>query len=134
MLAPKFNLVAKPNDWSKTVREIATASGQLTEVARLRVEFWGAFSECMKAEGSTLRPAPAKPYNWQGWGIGRSYFQLCAGLNVRDQRHRVYLNLSGPDAEAHYQLLQEQRAEIERAIGPGLEWEIPASPVCGASS
>ena len=119
VLAPKFNLVAKPNDWSKTVRELATTTGQLTEAARLKSDFWGAFAKYMEDQGSPLRPPKANPSNWQGWGIGKSYFLLCALVNL----HAVYLNLSGPNAEAHYQLLRDQREEIEDALGFKLEWK-----------
>lgn len=121
--APKFNLVAKPNDWSKTVREATAAPSQLTESGRLKSEFWAAYAEYLERQGAPFRPPKAKPWNWQAWGVGRTYFGLVAAVNVRDKRNAVYINLSGPDAEAHYQLLLELREEIESALGFGLEWE-----------
>ena len=121
--APKFNLVAKPNDWAKTVREAASAPGQQTESGRLKSEFWAAYADYLAEQGSSFRPPRPRPYNWQGWGLGRSYFQLAAAVNVRDKRNAVYLNLSGPDAEAYYQLLRDQQEELESALGFTLEWE-----------
>ena len=41
-LAPKFNVVSKPNDWSKTVAE-GTSRGELSEAKRLQLDFWTAF-------------------------------------------------------------------------------------------
>ena len=121
--APRFNIVAKPNEWSRTVRESAAAHGETTEAGQLKSDFWAAFADYLKQQGSSLRPPAAKPWNWQGWGLGRSFFKLCAACNVRDKRNAVYLNLSGPDAEAHYQLLLAKRQEIEGALGFTLEWE-----------
>ena len=41
LLAPKFNVVEKPNDWAKTMKSIEGMS----ETDRLKVEFWQAFNE-----------------------------------------------------------------------------------------
>ena len=121
--APKFNLVVKPNDWSKTVREAASAPGKMTESGRLKSEFWGDFAKFLAAEGSSFRAPQAKNWSWVPWGLGRSYFQLVASVNIRDKRNAVFLNLTGPDVEAHYQLLLRKRDEIEAALGFPLEWE-----------
>ncbi|MCA9449879.1 MAG: DUF4268 domain-containing protein, partial [Candidatus Omnitrophica bacterium] len=40
-LAPKFNVVCKPNDWSKTVRE--TADKKLSETQEIQLAFWSEF-------------------------------------------------------------------------------------------
>ncbi len=124
--APRFSVVAKPNEWSRTVRDAATASGEQTEAGRLKSEFWAGLADYMEQQGSTLRPPRAKPWNWHSWGIGRSFFHLAALVNVRDKRNAVYLNLSGPDAEAHWQLLLDRKPEIESALGFPIEWEAGA--------
>jgi len=121
--APKFSLIAKPNDWSKTVREAATAPAQITELGRVKMEFWAVFGAFLAKKYSSFRSPKAKDYSWQSWGLGRTHFQLCAAVNARDKRNDVYLNLSGPDAEAHYQLLMAEREEIEKSLGFPLEWE-----------
>ncbi|MCK5940990.1 MAG: DUF4268 domain-containing protein [Planctomycetes bacterium] len=120
--APKFNVVAKPNDWSKTVRETASSSAVVTETGKLRAEFWGAFGEFLKQRGSALRSPPAKDWNWVPWGLGRTGFQLSALVNIRDKYLQAYINLHGPDVEAHYQLLLAQKAVIESELGFELEW------------
>jgi len=121
--APKFNLAAKPNDWSKTVREAAVAPGDLTKSGRLKMDFWETFGDFLTAERSSFRPPKARNWTWVRWGLGRSYFQMAASVNVRDKRTAVWLNLGGPDVEAHYRLLRNQCEEIEAALGFPLEWE-----------
>jgi len=76
--APKFNLAAKPNDWSKTVRETAIAQGALTESGRVKAEFWGRFGDYLTEQNARFRPTQARDWNWHSWGVGRSYFQLVA--------------------------------------------------------
>ncbi len=46
-----------------------------------------------------------------------------ASIDMRDKRDGVCLYLKGPDAESHYQLLRDQREEIESALKMPLEWE-----------
>ena len=41
--APKFNIVSKPNDWTKP-----KAEGGLTDGKSLQLEFWGQFGEYLK--------------------------------------------------------------------------------------
>ena len=120
--APKFDVVAKPNDWTKAVRETASSGVPTSEIGRIRAEFWGGFAEYLKQRGSSLRPPAAKDWNWQAWALGRTGFQLAGLANVRDAYLQAYVNLSGPDVEAHYQLLLAQREEIEAELGFVLEW------------
>src|SRR5687767_12701248 len=46
-LAPKFNVVSKPNDWSKTVRESTSAASAATPTStqQLHLEFWTQFRQ-----------------------------------------------------------------------------------------
>ena len=45
--APKFNVVSKPNDWSRSVAHAARAidEGELSETRMLQREYWAAFHE-----------------------------------------------------------------------------------------
>ncbi len=55
--APKFNIVAKPNKWSHTIKQ-SVKSGDLTETQKLRIEYWAALiSYC----GSSLHFTPQVP-------------------------------------------------------------------------
>src|SRR5689334_13079677 len=55
-LAPKFNVISKPNDWSKSVREQATGAqaGQMTEFQRLHLEFWTQFRKYLEDSNSPI--------------------------------------------------------------------------------
>lgn len=121
--APRFSLVVKPNDWSKTVREAASSSARTSDLDSLKTDYWTSFADYLREAGSRFRPPIARPWNWHVWGLGRSYFQLVSYVNVRDKRNAVSLYLGGPDAEAHYQLLRAKQDQIEAALGRDLEWE-----------
>lgn len=121
-LAPKFNVVVQPNEWAKQVRE-SSAAGGTTDADRIKLDFWAGFAAFMKERRSKFRPPKLdRAWNWHGWGMGRSYFQLCASVNVRDGRNAVWLNLSGPDGDAHARMLEAEQADLERELGCALEW------------
>ena len=53
-VAPKFNIVCKPNDWSREVTKRKT--GELTEGQKMRLEFWRGFHEYVLSKTSTDLP------------------------------------------------------------------------------
>ena len=56
-VAPKFNIVCKPNDWSKTVANAASslAAEELTETKKLQLEYWTTFRDYIEEQGSPVR-------------------------------------------------------------------------------
>src|SRR5206468_3732543 len=56
-LAPKFNVVSKPNDWSNTVRESASGAGAaaVTSTQQLHLEFWTQFRQYMLDRHSHIK-------------------------------------------------------------------------------
>ena len=115
--APKFNVVSRPNDWSRSV----AAPREVTPKRRLQQEFWTTLNEHLDERGSDVRPKKPQPENWMYFSVGRSEFWLETTLQSAEKWIGVALFMSGPDAMAHYTLLERQRAEIERELG-ALEW------------
>ncbi len=125
-IAPKFNLVCKPNDWTKTVRTV-TEDGQLTPTQAIQLEYWRQFRQLMQESASPVRcPAPY-PGNWNVFAIGRSCFRLIGKMNTQKKYIAAYLCMDGPERMAHYHLLHDRhREEIEKKIPQKLEWrELP---------
>ena len=58
-----------------------------------------------------------------GFGIGRSKFRLDVSASVRDKWICVGLTLRGSDAKSHFNVLKQDRIDIETAISAELEWE-----------
>ncbi len=128
-LGPKFNVVSRPNDWSKTVRETAdTARGPLNETQKLHLEFWTQFRQFMHDRNSPVRMNRPAPDYWTQVAVGRSYFGLVVLNNARDKWSGVYLSIWGPNARAHFHLLRDKfRSEIEQAV-PNVDWQEQATP------
>jgi len=78
--APHFNIVSKPNDWSKTVAEAARRieSGDLSPTKQLQQTFWTRLREYAEARGSSLRFQKPHPQHWTNLSIGRAGLFLVA--------------------------------------------------------
>ena len=78
--APKFNVVSKPNDWS---RQVSLAARQMsdqpiTEGKKLQLQFWQEFAGYLKEGKSPIRPQTPRPQHWMTFGIGRTGFNMHA--------------------------------------------------------
>jgi hypothetical protein len=128
-MAPKFNVVSQPNDWSKAVREQAasTQSSALTEFQRLHLEFWTQFRRYLEDRDSPIRTNRPSKDHWSNVAVGRSYFGLVPWNGMRDNRSGVYLQLTGPDAKAHFGLLEDRyRSLVDERLAPlgTIEWRL----------
>lgn len=118
-VAPKFNIVSKPNEWSRSIT--AATENTLTETRQLQLEYWTAWREHM-LERSYLNPHSARGQHWTNVAIGHSDFLLQARINANEKTISVALNLHSEDAKAFFALLYAERQEIEDDFGQSLEW------------
>lgn len=122
--APRFNIVCKPNDWSRELT--AGAHSARTETEQLYWEYWDSFCRDWEASDSRIRCGKAKPQNWTAFALGRSNFLITASISKNKRTAHVQLVLYGDDRIAHLRLLESQRVEIEKNLGSELEWrELP---------
>lgn len=125
--APKFNIVSKPNEWSRAVGRASKQieSQAITELKQTQLEYWTALNARMDGH-PYLRLRKPQPQHWTNYSIGRSGFVLAATLNSRERRIGVELDLENEDSTAYFHLLREEQDEIEQEIGAKLLWrEIP---------
>ena len=121
-VAPKFNMVARPNDWSKFVRE--RSGGAMTDGDSIRVAFWAAFLNHLEEVGSPWSSprTPGRDY-WLSFPIGRGSFQLAAVSRFRDREVMVELKTYGKHGHHYYRQLEAQRPAIDAESEDELSWE-----------
>lgn len=136
--APKFNVISKPNDWSRSVAQAARAidDAELTDTRLRQREYWAAFHKVLEAEGGPVSGnRKPQPQSWMGWGVGRSGFSLNAVMIRPKNQVRAEVYISGDRAKAYLALLKEQKDAIERELGCPLEWEdLPSRRDCRIAS
>ncbi len=121
--APKFNVVAKPNDWTREVREAATSPrGPHTETQQLYQDYWRSFVAFNEERGSRFRMTTPTAGSWWGWGIGKTGYMLVARITARSDEAGVFLAVKGPGGSARFDALQQDDATIERELGFAVDW------------
>jgi hypothetical protein len=126
--APKFNIVSKPNDWTRSVGQSARriSDEALTETKVQQRAYWTSLRDYLRQRNSSIRSQKPLPQHWSNFGIGRSGFHLAATIHSREHRLGVDLYINGDRAKDYYNLLHETKADIEADLGTGLDWkELP---------
>lgn len=136
--APRLNVVAKPNDWSReAARTRRTDQRSPTKETQLR--YWTAFREVLLSVEGPARPQKAHPQNWLVMTIGRAGFYLAGGTNSQAAwiRAELYFDhavlkrqVPALDASTYFDSLKRDRDAIERQLDFELKWE--ALPKAGA--
>jgi hypothetical protein len=132
-IAPKFNIVCKPNDWTADVSRVTQSItfGELTETKRLQLEYWTQLQNVLAERGSQIHGTKPRPQHWNNFSIGRSAFRLVATITTQKQALGVEIYCGAPHALAHFELLREQQDEIETEMNTELEWmELPGKKAC----
>lgn len=127
--APRFNVVASPNDWSKSVKSGPNVKS-LSSTKAGHLEFWNALKEYMTNSETDLRLRTPRPQHWYSIAIGRSKFHLSLTTNTQVKRLGCELYIRGKLAKLAFGKLIEDREAIEDVLG-GLEWqELPDGQDC----
>ena len=115
--APRFSVVAKPNNWSKQGQAIKQAAeGELTETQKAYRAFWSSLIE--KAKGRYPALAARSPYkgSWQTAEQlrgGNPGFSANAAFPW-DKSLRCEIYIDGTLAKAAFHRLQQQRPALSR--------------------
>ena len=125
--APKFNIVAKPNTWTKAG---SIVSEELSPRRRVQLNFWRGFQKHMLEHAKRTTPTKPAPHHWMNISVGRSGFHLAAIASFYAPQGgnelRAELAINHRDYSKHYyELLLQQKTVIEEQIGEALNWYNP---------
>lgn len=117
--APRFNIVEKPNDWSKTMKTIDGLSN--TEL--LKLEFWNGFNDVMSNNDvfkHHFRARKASPQHWYDLSIGSSAYHVCLTINTQKQciGADIYIN----DDKELFGQFKSHKDEIAAMLNSEVEW------------
>ena len=121
--APKFNVVSKPNDWSRSIAR-AAADPESSETKIKRIKYWTAFNKVLDdANGPVEVMREPQNKTWMPHDIGCPNFRLFAAMVPQKECVRAGIPIRGKHAEAFFGLLKQQKDDIEQDLGYSLEWE-----------
>ncbi len=123
-IAPKFNIISQPNDWSRTVQRAAAGTNDMRPIKQLQLRYWTAFKEHMESVSSVVRCTKPGAQHWMNHPIGRSGVHLgsvvsswSSETNRKGGEIRVELYLDGPRAKLELAALERCRGELEGTLG-----------------
>ncbi len=130
--APKFNVVAKPNDWQKRIAG-SGATGALSPARQMQLDFWTAFHEHLLEHSKIVKPGKPYAQAWMNIGMGGHGFVLNAYAALWDSKAGQYSNgelrvdvvINGPNAEDYFAMLLEKQEYITGQIKDSVAWIAP---------
>ena len=124
--APYFNVVAKPNNWARSVGAVAreSSTGELAERHRLRMQYWASFAEFLRRSNTSFKIRRPNKDHWFEFPIGRSGIVISATISVEKwKRIGVELYLHRDPLKLGFRQLFADKEAIEREFGEALEWQ-----------
>jgi len=122
LIAPKFNIVCKPNDWFRTVRN---ATEKITPAKQIQLRFWTQFKEYLESNKSFLKRQKPGMQHWYDHTIGRSGIKLSSIINIKPPEIRAEFQVNHSKAKDDFAKFEKQRESIERSLGFELVWHNP---------
>lgn len=122
--APRFNIIAKPNDWAKTIKQTGSGS-KVSDLKLQQKEFWEKLREYGEENSKQIRSwQKALPQHWMNISIGTSKAHLAATVNTKT--NEVGMSLYIDNFKDLYYKLEENKVEIETQLSEKLRWwELP---------
>lgn len=123
-VAPRFNVKARPNQWTRSVAQTVRAKKHtdLTDRQKLMLAYWESLNSKIEASNLGIAARTTLPQGWFSWSIGKTDVVLFTTARVRLQKVGFELRLVGPYAKRRFDQLLEQREEIEKEAGMELDW------------
>lgn len=119
MKAPRFNIVEKPNDWSKTMKTIEG----LSDTDLLKLEFWTGFNDAMSNNDEFkhhFRARKASPQHWYDLSIGSSAYHVC--LTINTQKQCIGVDIYIDDDKELFAQFKNHKDEIAAMLNSEVEW------------
>ena len=116
--APKFHVIASPNEWAKSVKR--WTRGELTETNIMQLEFWNRFKEYSQKNKSELRLTTVGPRPWYNIILGSPEAHIVLTLNI--QANLISCEVYISDSKELFANLVQYKDKIEEELGTKLEW------------
>lgn len=111
--APLFQLVSKPNDWSKAVK-ISASSQELTPAKAINLDYWQAMVKYFEQQGTFLKCQSPLPQHWANFAIGKSDFWMSAIHSVSQDFIRVEVTINKADSKSVFNLMRTNYEELSK--------------------
>ena len=117
--APRFNIVEKPNYWSKTMK----LKEELFGSKLFKFDFWTGFNEVMNDNKDFLshfRLRKALAEDWYGLSIGSSVYHI--ELKVKTKEQNIAAEIYIKNNRELFEQFRKHSDEISKMLNSEVEW------------
>jgi len=116
--APKFQIINKPNEWAKILKQ-GKGSNDLTETKLKQLDFWTKF-KAYAQERTKISLQTPRPQHWYDVSIGSSDAHIGLLVNTREERLGCEIYIANNKNLFDY--LQGKKDKIEKELNLKLNW------------
>lgn len=117
-IAPKFQIVSSPNNWSKTVKR--SLDNEMSATAMLQYDYWTKVKDEIDKNYHMFNSRKPIAQHWYDIAIGSSLANI--SLHVIARRNEIKVVLWIPDSKELFDYLYNIKDEIESQLGYKLDW------------
>lgn len=129
-VAPKFNVVCKPNEWTRSVIK----SRENSDSKQFCLDYWSGVLNALRPSG--ILKETAKPYGRQDtyFDVGWQTFVLKAYFSRPQKCGAAWITCRGPRGLENFEKIKASKSQIEQSIGRKLTWHEDADGNRGSCS
>lgn len=135
--APRFSVIAKPNDWTRNLAAVRRQQDIATSPQSQKwTSYWSGVVESAKGRVPYLADKAVSRANWQPVMSFNTSRDLTFAFNLTAPRNglRIELYIDRQLAKAAFRALEAEKASIEAELGEEIAWELlpdaQASRIC----
>lgn len=113
--APKFVIVSRPNDWTKSIRGTGSEQTALSETKLIQLDFWQQLHDFAANQSPPLRLRTPRAQHWYDVAVGRSDCHVA--LTALITENQIGCELYIPNAKPLFHAFYSNKAAIEAALG-----------------
>ena len=117
-IAPKFQLVSSPNNWSKTVKR--SLDNEMTSTNMLQYNYWTKVKDEIDKNYPIFNSRKPRGQHWYDIAIGSSLANIGLHFITRTNEIKVLLWIS--DSKELFNNLYESKDKIESELGYEVQW------------
>lgn len=120
VLAPKFQIICRPNEWGKTIRN-KRVSTEFSNAQMVHYSIWSDFKDYALARKPKFNLRTPSQDHWYDISVGRSGVHIA--LTAHSKENLLSCQFYIRDDHALYHFLEQHKDEITQKLGLELNWD-----------
>lgn len=120
LAAPKFEVIEKPNDFTKAFNK-ANAKSELSYAEAERLEFWSQLNETLAERGRPFNPRKASTDHWYDVAMGTTEAHIA--ITLVNTSGNIGVDLYVQNSKELFDQLREHAPAIHQELGFELQWD-----------